>query len=73
MKDLRIVQWKKAILDGRNPHHFDEMLDKETIESFMKGLGEEHIDFKFWATHPTTGKRILLEQTRDPRIPEEKK
>lgn len=38
MRDLRIVQWKKAILDGRNPHHFDEMLPQSTIESFKEQL-----------------------------------
>jgi hypothetical protein len=72
-EDLRIVQWKLAILDGRNPNHFHEMLDEKTIESFKKQLGEEKISFKFWVTHPTTGKRFLLEQTPDPRIEPEKK
>jgi flagellar motor component MotA len=61
-RDLRIVQWKKAILDGRNPHHFDEMLPQKDIESFKEQLREERINFKEWGEiDPTTGKRDVVE------------
>lgn len=60
-RDLRIVQWKKAILDGRNPHHFDEMLPQKDIESFKEQLREERINFKEWGDiDPTTGERDVV-------------
>lgn len=60
-KDLSIVQRKKAILDGRNPHHFDEMLSARDIESFKEQLKEERIDFKEWGNiDPTTGERDVI-------------
>ena len=60
-RDLRIVQWKKAILDGRNPHHLDEMLPQKDIESFKEQLKEERIDFKEWGDiDPTTGERDVV-------------
>jgi hypothetical protein len=60
--DLRIVQLKNAILNGRNPHHFDEMLPQETIESFKQQLKEERINFKEWGPiDPATGERGVVE------------
>ena len=61
-RDLRIVQWKKAILDGRNPHHFDEMLPQRDIDSFKEQLSEERINFKEWGPiDALTGERGVVE------------
>ena len=60
-RDLEIVQKKMAILNGRNPHHFDEMLPQETIESFKQQLTEDRIDFKEWGPiDPATGERGVI-------------
>jgi hypothetical protein len=60
-RDLRIVQWKKAILDGRNPHHFDEMLPQRDIDSFKEQLKEERINFNEWGPiDPETGERGVV-------------
>lgn len=62
MRDLRIVQWKKAILDGRNPHHFEEMLPQRDIDSFKEQLTADRINFKEWGDiDPTTGERGVVE------------
>lgn len=61
MRDLRIVQWKKAILDGRNPHHFEEMLPQRDIDSFKEQLTADRINFKEWGDiDPTTGERGVV-------------
>lgn len=56
--DLRVVQWKLAILNGRNPHHFEEMLPESDIEAFKKGLTEERIDFDCWEV--IHGERVVV-------------
>jgi hypothetical protein len=60
LRDLRVVQWKKAILSGINPHPPHEKLSEETIESFKAGLSEERVDFQFWMTD-ANGERCLGE------------
>ena len=61
-RDLEIVQKKKAILDGRNPHHFNEMLPQSDIDSFKEQLREERINFKEWGDiDPETGERSVIE------------
>lgn len=61
-KDLGIIQRKKAILDGRNPHHFNEMLPAKDIESFKQQLTDDRINFKEWGDiDPDTGKRDVIE------------
>lgn len=61
-RDLEIVQKKNAILNGRNPHHFDEFLKPEVIESFKEQLREDRINFKEWGDiDPETGKRDVVE------------
>lgn len=57
-RDLRRVQWKQAILNGRNPHPPHEQLDEATIESFKTQLTEERVDFHFWMTD-ANGERCL--------------
>ena len=64
--DLRIVQWKLAILNGRNPHPPHEQLSDEVIESFKKGLREDGVSFNFWSK-PVNGERLLLGWMPDPR------
>ena len=60
--DLRIVQLKNSILNGRNPHHWDEMLPQRDIDSFKQQLTEERINFKEWGDiDPETGKRDVIE------------
>lgn len=62
MRDLRVVQWKLAILNGIDPHPPRERLDDETIMSFKKGLMEEGVSFKFFANDDR-----ICEWTPDPR------
>jgi hypothetical protein len=60
-KDLGIVQRKAAILNGRDPHHFNEMLPTKDIEVFKQQLTEDRIDFKEWGDiDPETGKRDVV-------------
>ncbi len=61
LRDLRVVQWKKAILSGINPHPPHEELPQETIEAFKKGLAEEGVDFQFWEER--NGERCLVTQS----------
>ena len=61
-RDLRIVQWKMAILNGKNPHPPREQLDAESIEKFKKGLMEDEESFKFFAHDG-----VICEWTPDPR------
>jgi hypothetical protein len=62
LRDLRIVQWKKAILDGLNPHPPRQKLDAESIEKFKQGLMEDGVSFKFFAHDGG-----ICEWTPDPR------
>jgi len=48
LRDLRVVQWKKAVLSGINPHPPHDKLPQATIESFKAGLAEDGVDFQFW-------------------------
>lgn len=64
LRDLRVVQWKLAILNGRNPHPPHEQLDEATIESFKSGLSEDGESFKFWEVR--NGERCLVLQSRVP-------
>lgn len=57
-RDLRIVQWKLAILNGINPHPPREKLPQEVIESFKTQLSEEGIEFQFWEER--NGERCLI-------------
>ena len=57
-RDLEIVQKKMAILNGRNPHHFDEMLPAKDIESFKEQLTEMRIDFDAWEVR--NGERVVV-------------
>ena len=61
LRDLRVVQWKKAILSGINPHPPHEKLSEETIESFKAGLAEDRVDFQFWEERD--GERCLVTQS----------
>ena len=60
-RDLRMVQWRQAILNGRNPHPPHEQLDEATIESFKAQLSEEREAFQFWEVR--NGERCLITQT----------
>lgn len=60
-RDLRVVQWKQAVLNGRNPHPPHEQLDEATIESFKTQLSEEREAFQFWEVR--NGERCLITQT----------
>lgn len=60
MRDLRIVQWKIAILNGINPHPPHQVLEESSIESFKAGLTEERVNFQFWMTE-ANGERCLGE------------
>ena len=61
-RDHRIVQWKMAILNGKNPHSPFEQLDAESIDGFKKGLMEDEVSFKFFAHDGG-----ICEWTPDPR------
>jgi len=61
LRDLRVVQWKKAILSGLNPNPPHEKLSEETIESFKAGLAEDGVDFQFWEVRD--GERCLVTQS----------
>ena len=63
-RDLRVVQWKQAVLNGRNPHPPHEQLDEATIESFKTQLSEEREAFQFWEVR--NGERCLVTQTPVP-------
>lgn len=61
-RDLEIIQKKNAILNGRNPHRFEEMLPAKDIESFKQQLTEDRINFKEWGDiDPATGERGVVE------------
>ena len=61
-RDHRIVQWKMAILNGKNPNPPFDQLDPESIKGFKKGLMEDGVSFKFFAKD-----NIICEWTPDPR------
>ena len=61
LRDLQVVQWKNAILNGRNPHHWDEMLPQSDIEAFKEHLRADRINFKEWGNiDPSTGERDVV-------------
>ena len=61
LRDLQVVQWKNAILNGRNPHHWDEMLPESDIEAFKEHLRADRINFKCWGDiDPSTGERDVI-------------
>lgn len=64
LRDLRVVQWKKAILNGLNPHPPHQRLSEEDIESFKAQLSEEREGFQFWEVR--NGERCLVTQTPVP-------
>lgn len=64
LRDLRIVQWKTAILNGINPNPPREQLPSEVIESFKSQLSEDRVEFQFWEERD--GERALVTQSPAP-------
>lgn len=58
--DLRIVQWKLAILNGRNPHPPHQQLSEQDIENMKAGLRADEVSFNFWSSQKHNGERLLL-------------
>ena len=63
--DLRIVQWKLAILNGRNPHPPHQQLSQQDIEDMKAGLRVDEVSFNFWDITPS-GERVLIGWSPNP-------
>ena len=58
--DHRIVQWKLALLNGRNPFPPHQQLSDADIEDMKAGLRVDGVSFKFWMKD-ANGDRAIAE------------